>query len=153
MKKIIITVITGLVFVSAGYAQTPFLETFFDTRARQDGFTYIYAGRTIMNVKINIPNHVEAMFDDIEYVKILSTEKNTKETERKSFVTSLKGVLRGDGFELILKVQEGDEVIETYLKESKRNNSDIVVLIDSEKKLSAVWVNGKLKSPTKSKEK
>ena len=149
MKKVILTTVACLFLSGIVYAQTPFLETFFESHAKQDGFTYIYAGKLFMNV--NIPNNVKEMFGDIKYVKMLTYEKGNSQ-KLKSIRTQLSGIMRADSFELILKVEEIGEILEIYFKEpTKKDDGNVLVLMGDGIDLTIIWVNGVLKSQIKSK--
>ena len=140
MKKIVVTVITGLVFVSAGYAQSSKLETRFNQAARNDGFTYVYMGKGYSELKVS--EELTKEFKNITFVKILSSEK-PKDKNVKNDIRLLKIMLELEKFELILKIsQDTDDRTEIYLKRSNRKDLEKVIILETSFEVHVTWIYG-----------
>jgi hypothetical protein len=140
MKKIIVAVITGFVFASVGYAQNSHLDSRFNQIARQDGFTYVYMGKGYSELKIS--EDLTKEFKSITFVKVLSNGKpNSKEV--KNTIRSVKFSLNSEDFELILKIVQDDfDKTEIYLKKSKKNELEKVIIIETSEGVSVTWIYG-----------
>ena len=140
MKKIIITVITGLVFVSAGYAQNSHLETRFNQIAKRDGFAYVYMGKGYSELKVS--EELTKEFKSITFVKILSSEK-TRDKGVKNDIRLLKIMLELEKFELILKITyDTNDKTEIYLKKSGKNELEKVIIMEDPEEVSVTWIYG-----------
>jgi len=142
MKKIIITVITGLVFVSAGYAQSQDLTELFNIYAQEEGFSYIYMGKGYSELKRSVSDDFAKDFSSVKFVKILSSEK-PKDIRVKDVISTLKAYLAGEEFELIFKmVEKNKEKIEIYLKRSNKKDLEKIIIMETTKDVRITWIYG-----------
>jgi len=140
MKKVIVTVITGLVLSSAGYAQSSQVEWWFGLAAKKDVFTYVYMGKGYSELKIS--EDLTKEFSSIKFVKILSSDKY-KSKEVKSTISNIRFGLDCDNFELILKIaEEGDGKTEIYIRKSKKSDLEKVIIMEQEGVVSITWIYG-----------
>lgn len=141
MKKVILTTIIILILSSFIHAQLSSLDSFFKQYKEQKDFTYVYAGKTLINFAL--PRDFTKEFATIKFIKVLVYE-NENEMKAKSFKSELKEIMKSNDFELILEVKDDEELVATYLKESKdkKENTNMLVLIEDGSDVTVVWING-----------
>lgn len=141
MKRIYIFTLLVALTVLSGAAQ---ITKFFDKYDDVDGVTSVYISKAMLDMMPNIKTDnvdLASMAGKIDNIRILTSDNSAMATKLKNDV---KTSLDTKGYQNLVKVNEGQEKTNIYMKADAGGINHYLILNTSNSEFNAILITGKM---------
>jgi len=140
MKSILSLVIAVALSLNATAGEG--FDKLFSKYSATDGITSINLSESIIKVASKFlgdgDKEAKEILEDIESVKLLASEGQVNE----KLVSEARALLKTEGYEDLIRVNEEDEYVRIMVKESNQIIKDVIVYVESKDEFAFINVTG-----------
>ncbi|MCP4121626.1 MAG: DUF4252 domain-containing protein [Bacteroidetes bacterium] len=140
MKLILSLVMAVMLSLSASAGDG--FDKLYTKYSATEGITSINLSESIIKIASKFlgdeDQEAKEVLNDIESIKLLTSEG----TANAKLVSEAKGLLKSEGYEDLIRVNEGDEYVRIMVKESNEIIKDIIVYVESQDEFVFINITG-----------